>query len=85
MPSFFEDLIQNIPAIFYRCNCDEHWTAHFINEAIYEVCGHPATDFVDNQVRAFKSIVYPADVKNVDARIDDAIGKKNPGRSNIGL
>jgi len=76
MPSLFEDLIQNIPAIFYRCDCDEHWTMHFINRAITDLCGYPATDFVDNQVRTFASLIHPDDVEYVDESVNDALKQK---------
>jgi len=63
MSSFFEGLIQNIPAIFYRCHCDEQWTMLFINEAIEKLTGYPPSDFINNNNRAYSSIIHPADIK----------------------
>jgi len=73
MPSLFEDLIQNIPAIFYRCQCDKNWTIHFLNEAIEPLSGYPASDFVNNQVRTFTSIIHPEDVDYVDVAVNKAV------------
>lgn len=76
--SLFEDLIQNVPAVFYRCDCDEHWTTHFINKAIADLCGYPAAEFIDNRVRTFASIIHPEDVEFVDVTVNQAVKKHQP-------
>ena len=77
MASVFEGLIQNIPAIFYRCNHDKNWTMHFINNAIEGLTGYPASDFVDNKVRGFSSIIHPDDTRKVEAAIRTALTKNS--------
>ena len=76
MPSVFEGLIQNIPAIFYRCACDESWTTHFMNHAIEDITGYPVSDFINNNVRSYTSIFHPDDVKKVSSTILNAISNE---------
>ncbi|MGK7894127.1 MAG: PAS domain-containing protein, partial [Xenococcus sp. (in: cyanobacteria)] len=45
----FRNLVDNIPGAVYRCACDEHWTMELLSDAIEEIAGYPASDFIDNQ------------------------------------
>lgn len=76
MADFFEGLIQNIPAIFYRCQCDENWTMLFINNAIENFTGFPAHEFIGNEVRAFSSIIHPDDIPLVNQAVRHALAQK---------
>lgn len=76
MASVFEGLIQNIPAIFYRCACDKSWTTHFMNNAIEDLTGYPASDFIANNVRTFTSIIHPDDSRRVSFSILNAISNE---------
>ena len=78
MRSFFEGLIQNIPAIFFRCKCDKSWTIHFINNAIESLTGYPADDFVANKARTFVSIVHSDDVEKLESAIFKGIDENKP-------
>lgn len=73
MASFFEGLIQNIPAVFFRCSCDENWTIHFVNNAIEEVSGYPASDFILNKHRTFASIIHPNDNPKILEAVESAM------------
>ncbi len=59
--SFFRDIVENIPGIVYRCALDSSWTMHYINDAIEEFTGYPASDFVGNNARSFANIIHPDD------------------------
>lgn len=85
MASVFKGLIQNIPAIFYRCICDKNWTVRFINKAVQDMTGYPADDFIANKVRSFNSIIYPDDRQAVESSILTAIEKIPFGKSNTVL
>jgi len=76
MASVFEGLIQNIPAIFYRCACDKSWTTHFMNNAIEDLTGYPANDFIANNVRTFTSIIHPDDSRKVSFSILNAVSNE---------
>jgi len=78
MSTFFEGLIQNIPAIFFRCECDKDWTIHFINDAIENLSGHPADDFIANKVRSFASIVHAEDIEVLESAIAKGIDENKP-------
>jgi len=78
MATVFEGLIQNIPAIFYRCNYDKNWTIQFINNAILALTGYPASDFIGNKVRPFTSVIHPEDSHDVELSIREALDKKQP-------
>ncbi len=73
-----EILINTIPGTAYRCLIDEHWTMKFISHEIERLSGYPATDFVDNAVRSYSSIIYPDDLENVDQAIHAAIEQNRP-------
>lgn len=74
----FEELIQNIPTIFYRCECDEHWTMHFISDAIEPISGYAAKEFIHNKVRTYTSVIHEADVEAVDNAVNLATEAKQP-------
>ena len=74
----FRSLVDNIPGASYRCRCDEHWTMEFISDEIEELSGYPATDFLQNSVRSYGSIVNPEDRKISDRISLEAIARKEP-------
>ena len=57
----FRSLIFNIPGAIYRCGCDENWTIEFVSDAIEEISGYPATEFIQNATRSFGSIIHAED------------------------
>ncbi len=69
----FRTLVDNIPGAVYRCVLDSDWTMLFISEAITDISGYPASDFVNNQVRTFASIIHPEDLAKVRQMIQDAL------------
>src|SRR2546423_4012283 len=57
----FRTLVANIPGAVYRCRLDDDYTMVFLSEAIEEITGYPATDFIENAVRSYASIIHPDD------------------------
>jgi len=57
----FRSLVSNLPGAIFRCACDADLTMDFISDAIAEISGYPASDFIHNQVRTFASIIHPDD------------------------
>ena len=74
----FRSLVANIPGVVYRCACDADWTMRFLSDAIYNLCGYPASDFVDNLVRTYASIIHPDDRLMVQEIIGKAVSMKQP-------
>lgn len=54
-------LINNLNGFVYRCKFDRDWTMEFMSDGIREITGYPPTDFIDNNIRSFNSIIHPDD------------------------
>ena len=74
----FLNLVQNIPSTIYRCALDEHWTTEFLSDHIYDLSGYPLSDFIDNSVRSYASIIHPDDVEMVNRVVQEAVAAKEP-------
>jgi PAS domain S-box-containing protein len=74
----FKALITNIPGITFRCALDADWTMLFISGLVEELTGYPASDFVENSVRTYTSIIYPHDVEYVDNEIQTCVKEDIP-------
>lgn len=74
----YRSLVSNLPGVVYRCHNDADWTMEFLSDAIRELCGYPAEDFIHNQVRTYSSIIHSADRDWVDTVIQLAIGQREP-------
>jgi PAS domain S-box-containing protein len=68
----FRTLIRNVPGACYRCAYDTAYTMEFISDAIADISGYPAGDFIGNRVRAYASIIHPDDVAMVGRLVDEA-------------
>ena len=74
----FRGLVSSIPGAVYRCACDSNWTMEFVSDAVQELSGYPASDFIANQMRSFVSIIHPEDQLMVEQTILDAVSRKAP-------
>ncbi|MEG4800690.1 ATP-binding protein [Microcoleus sp. ARI1-B5] len=72
----FRTLVSNLPGAVYRWVFDSGWKIEFISDAIAEISGYPATDFMNNRVRSFNSIIHPQDAATVTRIIATRILKK---------
>ena len=72
----FYTLVDNIPGVTYRCACDEHWTMEFISNNVEILSGYPASDFIQNTVRTFSSVIYSEDQQIVDDSVSKGIEQK---------
>jgi two-component system cell cycle sensor histidine kinase/response regulator CckA len=61
----FHAMVANVPGAIFRCAHDEHFTMEFVSDAIEEISGYPATDFIDNRVRSFASIIHPEEQQSL--------------------
>ncbi len=59
----FKSLVRNVPGIIYRCKNDKNWTIIYISKEIEKITGFPRTDFLNNKVRSYSSIMYHEDVE----------------------
>ncbi|MGH3035510.1 MAG: PAS domain S-box protein, partial [Gaiellaceae bacterium] len=70
----FRTLVSNVPGAIFRCAFDPDWTMEFLSDAIVDIVGYPASDFIQNRVRSYASIVHPADTQ----MLEEAIGEGAP-------
>ena len=68
----FHLLIAQTGNLVYRCRADEHLTIEFISDAVEDLTGYPASDFLGNRVRSFTSIVEPDDLDALREALDAA-------------
>jgi PAS domain S-box-containing protein len=70
----FRALVANVPGAIFRCAFDADWTMEFLSDAIEEIAGYPASDFIHNRVRSYASIVHPDD----GDMLTEAVGDGTP-------
>jgi PAS domain S-box-containing protein len=68
----FRTLIRNVPGACYRCAYDTAYTMEFVSDAIADISGYPAGDFIGNGVRTYASIIHPDDRAMVSQLVDEA-------------
>lgn len=54
-------ILSNLAGTAYRCYFDVNYTMKYISEKIFDIAGYHASDFIDNSVRTFASIIHPDD------------------------
>jgi PAS domain S-box-containing protein len=74
----FRTLTANIPGAVYRCANDPDWTMDFISDVIEEISGYKSSDFIQNRVRSYASIILPDDGKMVKETVHKAISNREP-------
>jgi len=68
----YHSLVTNIPGAVYRCDPDSDWSVHYISDAIEEISGYPASDFI-SRIRSYASIIHPDDRQMVEDLVYNAI------------
>jgi len=74
----FRSLVANIAGVVYRCAYDADRTIEFISDAIAEISGYPAADFIHNHVRTAASLIAPQDVARVQQTLSECIAQRQP-------
>ncbi|MEG4167484.1 MULTISPECIES: PAS domain S-box protein [unclassified Microcoleus] len=80
----YKNLVANIPGAVYRCTCEYTdageltRTMAFLSEAVQEISGYPSSDFINDRVRSFASIIHPQDCKNVDGVVKKSVETQAP-------
>ncbi|HCS13407.1 MAG: histidine kinase [Zetaproteobacteria bacterium CG06_land_8_20_14_3_00_59_53] len=73
----FRTLVGNIPGAVYRCRPDSGSSMEFISDDIERISGFPATDFIDNASRSYRSIIHPDDMPLVQKTVQAAIAQSD--------
>jgi PAS domain S-box-containing protein len=71
-----ESVASRLNGFFYRCQNDAGYTMLFMTEGIETLTGYPISDFLNNRVRTFTSIVDPQDGAAVDAAVGAGVEKR---------
>jgi two-component system, NtrC family, sensor kinase len=81
----YKTLVANIPGVVYRCTCDFTdqevgftRTMVFLSEAVQEISGYPPSDFINDRVRSFASIIHPQDRSKVETVVKKSVAARNP-------
>ncbi|MBS3795878.1 MAG: PAS domain S-box protein [Candidatus Thorarchaeota archaeon] len=69
----YRTLVDNIDGAVYECAMDKHWTMHWLSDGIEDISGYPASDFIDNKVRSYNSIIHPDDRSHVRQAVEHGV------------
>lgn len=72
----FKTLVSNLPGIVYRCANDPQLTMEYISDEVEHITGYPASDFINNKIRSFASIIHPGDNTTIEEEINKCITHK---------
>ena len=74
----YRAVVDNIPGVIFRSRIAEDWPVEYISDNVERITGYPASDFVNNNVRRFGSIIHPADVDKMTSVVDAALKNGTP-------
>ncbi|HLO52343.1 MAG TPA: response regulator [Kamptonema sp.] len=74
----FRTLVDNIPGAIYRCIFNLDITVEFLSDAVEEIVGYRASEFIHNRLRKWTSIIHPQDREMVKSTIKKAVAFKQP-------
>ena len=66
-------MVETIPGTVFQSYFDEHWTMKYISNGVENLSGYPASDFVNNNVRTFTSIIHSGDIEYINDSVTKAI------------
>ncbi len=72
----FSVFMLNAPGVLFRCRADKSFTMVEISDEIENMLGYPATDFVNNSVREFVSVMHPEDVHMANEIVRRAVSNE---------
>jgi PAS domain S-box-containing protein len=74
----FRELVESIPGVAYRSRLDADWTMEYFSPGFEAMTGYRVSDFIDNRVRSYASIIHPDDVPLVDHQVREALAAQRP-------
>ncbi len=70
-------IMSNLVGAAYRCKFDDNYSVEYFSEKLYSISGYPPSDFTNNAVRSFASIIYPDDLEICRNNISEAAKNKS--------
>ncbi len=74
----YSSLVRNMPGVVFRAANDENLTLEYVSEAIQEITGYSADEFIDEKIRSFSSLMSPEDLPAILDRIWQAVDSHKP-------
>lgn len=71
-------ILNHSPVAVYECENNQNWTMKYMSAFIEKLTGYSPTDFIEDQVPSYASIVHPEDRLFVERTIRKAIDHKKP-------
>jgi PAS domain S-box-containing protein len=68
-------LVSTIPGTVYRCLMDKHYTMLYITDEVEQLSGYPSSDFIQNEIRSYASIIHPDHINFVSEVVQTAVDK----------
>lgn len=68
--------IDELPGVCFRCKIDRDYTIIFISDGVRSLTGFKQSDFFDNQIRSYQSIIHPEDVQQVNHELEEGLKTK---------
>jgi PAS domain S-box-containing protein len=69
-------LLSNFPGAAYRCENNAEWTMHYLSDAVKQLTGYPASDFLVHGVRRLNDITHPDDREFIHNEIQKALAAR---------
>jgi len=74
----FRSLVANIPGVVYRGILEEERMMVFLSQGIEVITGYSASDFIQNRIRSFASIIHPDDWQKIQQKIRVSLESRQP-------
>ncbi len=71
-------MFANLPGVVYRCKNDPQWSMLLISDAIRELAGYDAADFISPGVHTYASLIHPEDRDMVYDAIHQSLQRREP-------
>ncbi|HEY1024350.1 MAG TPA: PAS domain S-box protein [Sphingobacteriaceae bacterium] len=73
-----QNLVENLPGLFYRCRFDEQWTMIDVSSGIIDLTGFLPQELINNSVIAYADLIYEEDREWIWEKCVESIrSKKN--------
>ena len=69
----YRTLISNLSSVAFRCLNDKDWTMLFVSDAIEQITGYPASDFINNHRLSYNTIIHSEDRDYVNSQVDNSV------------
>ena len=73
----FRTMVSHLHGAIYRCRVELPWKMEFVSEAIGEITGYPAADFMEGR-RNYAEVVHPADRDPLTRKVEEATAAGRP-------